>query len=408
MSRQRFVQLLAGAAPGLILASVLAVGGPQASGAPKKAGPEVDEVVHPTGVFPGDVHNVQAAVDRGGTILLKATDAAGLHVNFNFGPATDDGGFVDLTNDVVLLGETVDGLMTTIEGGDAPFRGFDDAASSTFRGIRFNGPRLAAVFLFVSTGLEFSDCWVHDTVIMFSESYGILAGGDITGTFLATNNLFENINGEFGVAVKVVGIDADAIIAGNTILGASTGISVALNSRPMRIEDNFVMPGPLFNGNGIAAHAPAAQTGTFSIANNTVICESPFADGIYLLGTTGEFGENPVLNSVVEKNAIEMRDSMFGGITFYGAVSDCTVRNNKIRGTGAYALQIEGPFLGGPAANNTFHGNNLSHFSAVIPSFGRGDMADVFLDVHTQDTVVHGRIRSVIDLGVDNQVSGSK
>jgi hypothetical protein len=46
------------------------------SGAKPKSAP--DRVVFPTGEWPTDVQNVQAAVDLGGTILLKATDVAGL------------------------------------------------------------------------------------------------------------------------------------------------------------------------------------------------------------------------------------------------------------------------------------------------------------------------------------------
>ena len=34
-------------------------------------------VVYPTGSYPLDVQNVQAALDGGGTVLLKATDAGG-------------------------------------------------------------------------------------------------------------------------------------------------------------------------------------------------------------------------------------------------------------------------------------------------------------------------------------------
>jgi len=53
-------------------------------------------------------------------------------------------------------------------------------------------------------------------------------------------------------------------------------------------------------------------------------------------------------------------------------------------------------------------GNNISQFDAVVPSYDWGDMADVFLDVHSQDTVVSGLVGSVIDLGVDNRISAPK
>lgn len=43
-------------------------------------------VVYPTGIFPTDVQNVQAAINQGGTVLLKATDTVGHPLAFNFGP----------------------------------------------------------------------------------------------------------------------------------------------------------------------------------------------------------------------------------------------------------------------------------------------------------------------------------
>jgi hypothetical protein len=44
-------------------------------------------LVYPTGSFPLDVQNVQAAIDGSGTIILKATNSAGQPTAFNFGPA---------------------------------------------------------------------------------------------------------------------------------------------------------------------------------------------------------------------------------------------------------------------------------------------------------------------------------
>ena len=41
--------------------------------------------VYPTGSFPLDVQNVQAAINAGGTVLLKATNAADQPIAFNFG-----------------------------------------------------------------------------------------------------------------------------------------------------------------------------------------------------------------------------------------------------------------------------------------------------------------------------------
>jgi hypothetical protein len=53
-------------------------------------------VVYPTGDYPTDVQNVQAAVDQSGTVLLKAQNAAGVATTFNFGPPVEGPGFVTL------------------------------------------------------------------------------------------------------------------------------------------------------------------------------------------------------------------------------------------------------------------------------------------------------------------------
>jgi hypothetical protein len=111
-------------------------------------------VVYPTGVFPTDHQSVQAAVDQGGVVLLKAVDTSGQPWAFNFGPPAAGSGRVSLTRDVTILGETVGGTMTTILGGNAPFFGFGVGVRSAFRGIYFNGPRLAAVLLVDSTGFD--------------------------------------------------------------------------------------------------------------------------------------------------------------------------------------------------------------------------------------------------------------
>jgi hypothetical protein len=48
--------------------------------------------------------------------------------------------------------------------------------------------------------------------------------------------------------------------------------------------------------------------------------------------------------------------------------------------------------------SNSFVGNNISHFSSAL--------ADVLLDVDSQNTIVKGDSGSVIDLGTNNWVSG--
>jgi hypothetical protein len=153
-------------------------------------------VVRPTGDPAQDLANVQAAVDRGGTVLLKATDASGTPRAFDFGDypvgtynwnyfgnprgyvalgtageivpvdfVTPSGAsqtaYVSINNDVRLRGESDAGVTTTIRGGTIPVRNFAPRdvlghgtqfvyglSSMTVEGIRFEGSTLQSIYTF--------------------------------------------------------------------------------------------------------------------------------------------------------------------------------------------------------------------------------------------------------------------
>jgi hypothetical protein len=126
-------------------------------------------VVYPTGQFPADVTNVQAALDQGGTVLLKATDVQGQPTAFDFGPSQLGSGVVNVRVDAALTGERAGEEMTTIEGGSAPVR-VRPGVNVTISGIDFERPgntfvgnniaRFTASFADV-----FFDEATHDTVL---------------------------------------------------------------------------------------------------------------------------------------------------------------------------------------------------------------------------------------------------
>src|SRR6185295_13532586 len=120
-----------------------------------------DTVVYPTGEYPGDVQAVQAAVDGGGRVLLKATCAAGQPTAFAFGPPEVDSGWVELTTDVEVRGERQGQAMTTIRGGFFPFQEYVQARTAVM-GIHFDNPRGGGIFLGASSGAEISDNIITD------------------------------------------------------------------------------------------------------------------------------------------------------------------------------------------------------------------------------------------------------
>src|SRR5262245_54067987 len=79
--------------------------------------------IYPTGRWPRDVQNVQAAVDAGGTVRLKAVDFTRTPTAFNFGGDSQTIGSVRLHTDVIVVGEEAGSARTTIRGGTIPFFG---------------------------------------------------------------------------------------------------------------------------------------------------------------------------------------------------------------------------------------------------------------------------------------------
>ena len=188
----------------------------------------VDSTVYPTGVWPDDVHNVQAAIDQGGNVLLKATNAAGQPTAFNFGtPEILPDRFVFLTTDVSILGEQVGSNMTTIQGGFGPIRS-PVPVKSRIEGIDFEGPLLDAIDIFASTGSDIIANRINNVVPFlaffgFTVSDGIDIAGNsdpehaITGKVRVADNVIENLHGDIASGIQFDGVAADSEISGNTI-----------------------------------------------------------------------------------------------------------------------------------------------------------------------------------------------
>ena len=368
-----------------------------------------DAVVYPLGAFPQDVLNVQAAVDGGGTILLKSTNSAGVPTPFEFGT-----GRVFLTQDVSINGETVNGVMTTIHRGTQPFRSvFGLPVQSAIQGIHFDAPVSAAVFLGFSRGFQFRSNVVTDVVgapfggatkgqaVWVTE--GVVPGG-VSGTIVIADNVVERVFADLSYGVAFAVLDASTEITRNVFRDVKdTGILVVGGSQPISIVDNLILggapyPGFFSVGNGIVAGLGA---GAIYIARNTVVCDNPFADGIVLEGVV-----NPALglpdevpaSAIVENNDVTMHGSLFGGITIYGQLTSGLIANNKVAGDGGFAFGIL-PFFGDEVADGTvYSGNNISRFHATD--------ADVFLDYTAQNTVFVGDSGTVVDLGAGNRITG--
>lgn len=372
-------------------------------------------VVYPTGRYPIDHQNVQAAVDAGGTVLLKAIDMRGVPAAFNFGPAVDGvGGQVDLTTDVAVVGESTGSHMTTIRGGVIPFFG-TVAVRTRIEGISFEGPLLAAIIITRSTGSDIvgnrisgvvgSELLLALGVPPLTEGRGIKflgngdPDGDITGSVRVVGNVIEDMHADLSDAIVFDAAAADVEISQNRIeTTQSSGIFVINSAGSVEITDNFVAPGAgdpegLSFGNGVTV--AGLRGARLEITGNEIVCENPAADGIYLVGNDSL---GAVEDAVVSSNRITMAGSTFAAIALEDDVSRTSITGNTIVGAANHAFELRQVEDGSTAELNDLRDNDITAFQAAA--------GEAFLDRHTRATRVVGPGGVVTDMGDGNLLEG--
>jgi hypothetical protein len=233
----------------------------------------------------------------------------------------------------------------------------------------------------------------------------IVAGGRV----VIDDNVVDDVAADHGIGITELDSAGPVEILRNRVSGTSTNsIECTRNHGPVRIEDNVVRPGPTadgFNGYGIEING----TGSYLVERNDVLIETPGGIGIFAFGALG-FGFGPVTNPVIAGNHVVLKPvGTIGGRVFDdgidlgGLVSGAYVGQNKIEGEGwsAFSLFDASFDPAGPPTDqgfNTYVGNNIAGVHAQV--------ADVFLDATTHDTVFKGFSGSVIDLGTNNRVTG--
>ncbi|WP_353827069.1 hypothetical protein [Agromyces sp. SYSU T0242] len=390
------------AAIGIVLIGSAAVPAP---------GPDLT-VVHPVGDPAQDVPNVQAAVDLGGTVRLKATTVDGAPGVFDFGSNLPGGGFVDLSRDVEIEGEVAGTHPTTISGGFAPFRAWYDApVDSRISDITFDAPGVAALYASGSTGLEFTRNHVTDVVglpewlpgVDKGQAVWVVGLDAVTGDILIADNLIEDVHADNGYGLALFGFSADARIERNEIRGVSTaGILAGVNLGAVAIVDNDIAPGPprapLPYGGGNGIIIGNSLGGRALVTDNAVECENPYADGI-LIAASAYYGDVQD-GAVLTGNRVLMHDSMYGAISLVGSVTDTYVGRNRLGGNGAFAFANEPYLLPHEAvASTTFVGNNIAEFDSEV--------ADLLFHENTVENAFFGAVETIIDLGRGNWVSGA-
>jgi hypothetical protein len=386
-----------------------------------------------TGDAKRDVAAVQAAVDRGGQVILVG------YFSFDMPPTKPPGAtynrMVTVSKRVVISGNRDEhGKMPVIAGGFFPF--FVDVPNSpvSIRGLRFVRPKGGAIWSYSVRGLMITDCRVEgvESSAEFGDYAGIprpLAGAIFVGSNpippragLAEQS--ENNSGALSIInndIDVGGTDGDQTIAicvfsvgkspdkkanvnifGNKIRNfTERGIAVNQVGGRVRIDRNVITTGSITGpSNGIQPDViHAVGSGRYFIANNSIVSEWATGAGIRVQGSAW----SPESNAIVVDNDITMsasEDTIFGansaGIEIRGSAQSNVVRDNRIRGRARAALAAVVQ-NGAIPRGNTFLSNDLKDFQASL--------TPVFVDAGITNTVIHGHEMRASDQRVRRQIN---
>ena len=419
---------------GLVAASFLLLTGCDSSTAPVRAhardisgslasmtGGEHGVVVVGTGDPKVDVPAVQAAVDQGGSVVLKG------HFSFDAPPTKPvASGLVSATAPraaEVLIARAVrisgalqqDGGMTTIEGGTIPFYVEAPGQRVTIHGLRFVDPTADAILVYAVHGLEIAASRIEGAVPFSRISQGIAVWTvglptpadsghpeNISGALRVVDNDVDmtggrsSVDNTLGITVfsaGVAGAEVDAYVAGNRIRNTT---EPAINFR--RIVGHAVIERNVITTGSAIGNAPrnqairVANTGSYLVAHNSITCEWAVGDAEGI-GAFSQFAAWPTRHAVIVDNAIHMSapsgtifTAFSAGIGVYGYADSNVVNHNTIYGAATAALSIPvfplPPQAPASPRDNAFIVNQFVDFT---PSH-----ADIFVGLHALGTRIVG------------------
>lgn len=407
----------------MVVVGLLAVAAAHASGT---------LIIHPAGVFPEDVANIQAAVDelgqshRDGVIILKARNKHGAPTEFHFGTSEDPfaRGSVVVTDNyagaVTFLGEHSHGVMTTIRGGFGTIRMQRDDDFAV-KGVKFIGAQDCAVCVDTSTSVVIADSVFLDIEDTDPIANAIqIVGFDAlasSGRVEVTGNFIDTINAGFSNAISIFNIVGPVTIEHNVTLNVSNGVRVQNFRRLTRIKNNYVVlettPSD-FNfdfgvlvGCGIGGKARAIITHNVVEAGAPDLISGIFVNGTEAVNQNGVPFECPLRNSIIAHNEVTFSGGQSPTLTFGldifafgGGIRGNKFFGNRIRGPVAIGISLQG-FPGGTfepeIAENRVFENDLTDIIATD--------ADALLNEFTRDNVYRGMVgETVLDFGTGNQI----
>jgi hypothetical protein len=388
-----------------------------------------DQVVVGTGQPAQGGAHVQAAVDKGGSVLLKG--------NFNFGPE----GRVKLTKNVRIRGEAdaIGEPETTITGGfwtlysPLPYEGAppaDDGPIIAIQALRFDGAKGTPLHFPYTGGLDVSGCTVTDVIPQLVNiewsggdtlpfQAGIIVGNRIvhtrdrlkravTGTVRIADNRFHMMNNKpdatagYGVLVDWTS-GADITIKNNiinhasrngiealdNILGSKGNGTISIAGNRITTDEEGVEYPHKYGPNGIVAGwyfdtsggADFSRNNRIAVTGNRIEGRGEASTGILL------YANDMVVtcNDLIMGGGAEARGIVQTGSRGFFA-------NNRVRGEARYAVYCH-PFESLVATANTFAWTDMSLFTGIQGQIMLGGSVNV----------VVGKISSLTDKGKGNR-----
>jgi hypothetical protein len=382
-------------------------------------------VVAGTGDPNTDVPAVQAAVDRGGRLVLMG------HFSFDRPPTAPAGAsisrMITVSKNVLISGSPdQNGDMPTVQGGEWPFLVDAVDAHVTIQGLHFIQPKAGAIWIYAVGGLAVTGCRI-ESIVPTAEfaaeasqvgpvSTAIFVGADphppsanqlgkpenFSGTLAILNNDIDVGVGStpgaqtLGIAIFNVGRspdkEVDIYVSGNNIRNST---EPAINFRAIggraSAERNVIVTGVTGGADAIRV----VNSGSYMIAHNSIDCgwANGAAAGINVFA--GAF--SPEASAIVVDNDVNMSapdGTVFGatsaGIAIRGFAQGNSVLNNRLRGSAGAALAVYDLNSGIPG-NNSFVSNDLDSFQSSV--------ADIFVDMGVTNTALIGRQVLVEDHG---------
>lgn len=396
--------------------------------------------IHPTGIAPNDWINIQTILDAAGArgvdfeMRLKSTDINGIPKSFNLGNGTwPDGRSLFIRGQeshghygkVSIVGEKVDGHITTITGGRFISRGapnlFETWAVITWdrpeikiKGIKFDGGSISTAGgggQAVPDDLSFEHChFINNRGLRTIGSFGT------ENSFLLRNCKFEEVR----IPLQIFNNNPDVIIEDNVIINSTEGFIIGNNaSGNYKIRDNNISILPILPGEipyweaGIVTIV--TQNTTVDISNNKLDVVGPGKIGVFVLGFEGKNGNaDPISGISIYDNKINVQTEIFAAIDITAlilGITDVCIFENQITGVAGFAFSAySGSGSDQEISNVTFADNNIKNFTSsclgVDETFSPVGCADILLGSHTNSVEYCGDTeRIIINKGTNNSFS---